>query len=513
MTAPASPSAPAPPPNTSSPRPSSNSRSPPTPHRPASTPTGWPLDADGPLVVFSYRVREQRDPERPWITWPVIAIVTYDAAAGRELGRFELSERLATVHPLGISGTELLIDRDRIPPEPATAEHGVYAYNLAGEELRRVTDVFAGTDGRPILSPDGRTLAGASAAGDDCPDFVLCTAFAPVGGPIDDTEPLIYPNPDLELEPLAWRDDLRSVLAWHLTRSESPGNLYLVTDEGETSEVGPFATVAPGGHHMADATDPRLPWRANAFGCDIYDTVTIYDIDTAAPIATVGIPGISIPGQSAIDWSPDGRTLLATGHATPEDTTEGCLSAARQWRQTPRRAFRHDLDTGTTTEVPDPNALRAAWHGSPLISTRCLDTETVALPRASGRWIFPAARTPTATSATPPSSSTPPKSPPSPPTSTPPSSPSSPAPPHPDPTSRPATPLPPNDRPATPSRSATASHPLEIPPRDPPPPSRRRAAAESRALPHSLPHHPHHPIPNPPHRIHRRKPIEPTPHV
>ncbi len=352
---------------------------------------GWPAEVEGPLVVYSYRVREERDPQFPTITWPVIAVVTYDAGAGRELGRFELDERTRTAAVLGLSGSDVLIDRDRAPrgstlstPSPPVApDHGVFAYSLAGEELRLVTDVFAGTEFAPLLAPDGVTLAGSSAAGTACQPFIRCTAFAPV---LDGAEPLVWPNPGIELEPEAWRDDRQSVLSWHVTHSEGPSRIYEVTRDGDVSEVGPASTVAPGGRHMAHATEPRLPWIADAFGCDIYDAVTIDDVDAAAPIATVQLPGVSIAGQSRIQWSPDGRSLLIVGHDTPPDTTEGCLAAASRWRQTPERAFRHDLDTGVTTPVADPNAPRAEWSSAPVIATRCLGVDTVSLQRASGRW-------------------------------------------------------------------------------------------------------------------------------
>lgn len=354
---------------------------------------GWPVDAIGPLVVFSVQVRERRDPAAPWHSWPVTAIVTYDAGADRELGRFELDGREARYTMLGLAGAEVLIDAGRIPSAPPAPDYGVYAYSLAGEQRRLVTNHFRGSPYGPVLAQPGDMLAGHTGGLERCGDegqgcLVLVNAAT---GAIESP-----PIGSTGLVPGEWRTDGTSLVARSLPDGHGPVPVARITADGDLTwlDVPSQHVIAPGGRWIAGAAEQFELWpdgpRADGIGGEQYRELVIYEVDTDTPRMRIAVPGWSLRSYFDLDWSPDGSQLLVPFLRTPTGPAEGSFKDAYwAWQQEPTRWFLATPHTGHLQEIADPNAIRAGWIDGPLITGTCRGVTTVALPAAARWWDLP----------------------------------------------------------------------------------------------------------------------------
>lgn len=300
---------------------------------------GFPVDAAGPLLVYRKDAIEGQG-------GPVYRIAVYDLGSERELGAFEIGSNSARTQDFVLAGRRIIVNLG----------HTLVSLSLAGDDervLRTVPDADTFMPGyhRPLLSPDGTTLAVTEISGDE-DHHVLHVLFldAATGQELaaveqsDDTFPAFVGD----AVPITWRDDGTGIVVRGYTYSERPGGLATVLLDGSVR-------VYEGGRHDLVAPTGRIVARwipvGTSVDCVFGERLAAVDLDSGAEVAAVVQAGTHfVPFQ----WSRNGRSLL---YWTQPVDLQGrdCWDVERQWHLV-------HIDGRDGELVPDPERLVAAWR-------------------------------------------------------------------------------------------------------------------------------------------------------
>ncbi len=333
---------------------------------------GAPIDAVGPLVVYAEVRRTGDEPtgDRAAATEATV-IVTYDAGAQRELGRFELLEETADVNVLGLRHHDLLVARRATEDGRPSGDATLVTYDLAGDERSRLEAIsMRGTT--PLLSRDGSLVAGVVRCDGETCIHVLDTRSGEAL--ISRSNTVVVDGATFHLEPHAWIDDGPTLVTLGLQLSGNLQRYFTVDPIGgvKTEAATPLGVTAPNGQLYMAVGDGITPWIDDAVGgCSVYRSITVRSHTDVDDATTYSLEGEAMPGLLEVEWSPNSRQILYPTLAMPAPTDEPCTPAFREWRAGPERWRLIDLDEGRSSEVADPYAVRTGWADHPLIERRC----------------------------------------------------------------------------------------------------------------------------------------------